>query len=314
MIDVTVTVTTTGSSETTASETEAISSTTGSACNMDGVCDANETPVLCPDECKCGNGMPDDGEECDDGNDDNTDACSNMCKNAFCGDGFVEIDSAEECDDGNIINTDSCINTCKKASCDDGYLQAGEECDDKGDAKDDTCNKCRRARRAFLTNNEYTGNQINGVAGADLQCTTIGNSVVGLAAEGNTWIAWLSQDGSSPSTRVAASNLGFEGWYLLPSGIRIAEGWSELTDGSIEHAINESQNGAIPAGNLLAWTNTATDGTTQSLQDDCDSWSSNDPRKLGIRGSAQALDGKWSNLGTLNCDQKSRLYCFEVSP
>ena len=64
---------------------------------------------------KCGNGTIDEkkGEECDDGNADNTDACTNACKDAVCGDGFVWTDE-EECDDGNMVNGDGCTADCQK--------------------------------------------------------------------------------------------------------------------------------------------------------------------------------------------------------
>ena len=45
----------------------------------------------------CGNGAVEPGEECDDGNTDNTDACPSNCRNAVCGDGFVRA-GVEECD------------------------------------------------------------------------------------------------------------------------------------------------------------------------------------------------------------------------
>ena len=35
----------------------------------------------------CGNGLPDAGEECDDGNSDETDGCTTGCRLAACGDG-----------------------------------------------------------------------------------------------------------------------------------------------------------------------------------------------------------------------------------
>jgi len=37
----------------------------------------------------CGNGVVEDGEACDDGNDDDTDACLTTCVAARCGDGIV---------------------------------------------------------------------------------------------------------------------------------------------------------------------------------------------------------------------------------
>lgn len=60
----------------------------------------------------CGNGVLEIGEQCDDGNTDNTDACLNTCVNASCGDGFVQS-GVEECDDGNLIDGDGCSSTCE---------------------------------------------------------------------------------------------------------------------------------------------------------------------------------------------------------
>ena len=54
----------------------------------------------------CGNGMVDIGEQCDDGDLDNTDACLVGCVNAACGDGFVQA-GVEQCDDGNVIGGDA---------------------------------------------------------------------------------------------------------------------------------------------------------------------------------------------------------------
>lgn len=45
---------------------------------------------------RCGDGILDPGEECDDGNNDYSDFCIN-CKKSFCGDGFVNR-YTEQCD------------------------------------------------------------------------------------------------------------------------------------------------------------------------------------------------------------------------
>ncbi len=111
------------------------------------------TRVTCPqgcfngacinDEGMCGNGVVDQGEECD-GNDDSN--CPGQCQSdctcgsgsSTCGNGV--IDSGEECDDGNTNNYDSCTN-CKNAKCGDQYIQEvnNEECDDGSLANGDGC-------------------------------------------------------------------------------------------------------------------------------------------------------------------------------
>ncbi|MCC7422323.1 MAG: hypothetical protein IT428_18755 [Planctomycetaceae bacterium] len=71
----------------------------------------------------CGNGLRDPGEECDDGNGADDDACSNGCMGARCGDGILQkvktdrflpglprpVLAQEFCDDGNTRDGDGCL-------------------------------------------------------------------------------------------------------------------------------------------------------------------------------------------------------------
>jgi len=95
--------------------------------------------------CGCGDSIlqPDLLEECDDGNDDDSDMCTSACKRAFCGDGFVNA-GEEACDDENLDSTDGCTTSCTLPVCGDGLAQWGESCDD-GNTKDgDGCpGNCR---------------------------------------------------------------------------------------------------------------------------------------------------------------------------
>ena len=74
----------------------------------------------------CGNGEVETGENCDDGNTDNNDGCTNGCETSHCGDGILRQDMDaddplfEECDDGNADDTDSCLTNCRPAYCGDG--------------------------------------------------------------------------------------------------------------------------------------------------------------------------------------------------
>jgi cysteine-rich repeat protein len=96
-------------------------------------------PDFSPDNPLCGNGVVDPGEECDDGNLTNNDACLNSCMAATCGDGYLWID-VEQCDDGNTVGGDGCSADCRSnESCGNGYVDSslGEACDE-GPANSDT--------------------------------------------------------------------------------------------------------------------------------------------------------------------------------
>ncbi len=122
----------------------------------------------CTNACKtatCGDGFVRQGtEQCDDGNTVNTDACTNACMTARCGDGFVQ--GTEQCDDGNMVNTDTCTTTCQTARCGDGFLQGTEQCDDGNTSNTDACtNACKTAAcgDGFIQGTEQCddGNTVN---------------------------------------------------------------------------------------------------------------------------------------------------------
>ena len=112
-----------------------------------------EQVVVREKEGLCGNGKVETGESCDDGNEDNADACTNGCDLATCGDAVTRTDRLagdngyEACDDGNDVETDICLNNCTAATCGDGILRTDlsegmvgfEECDDGNTAAADAC-------------------------------------------------------------------------------------------------------------------------------------------------------------------------------
>ena len=59
-----------------------------------------------------GNGRRDAGEACDDGNELDSDDCTNRCQRAACGDGHVQV-GVEACDDGNDNVGDGCDRLCR---------------------------------------------------------------------------------------------------------------------------------------------------------------------------------------------------------
>jgi cysteine-rich repeat protein len=93
------------------------------------------------DAASCGNGTVEFGEQCDDGNDIDTDACRSDCTDATCRDGVV-WEGVEECDDGNADPYDLCDNECRQPVCGDGIVAGNEQCDDGNAVPDDGCTAC----------------------------------------------------------------------------------------------------------------------------------------------------------------------------
>ena len=88
-------------------------------------------------EAICGDKVVDVPEQCDDGNQSETDACTTVCKSNICGDGNLYT-GVEECDDKNALNTDGCVG-CKTAKCGDGFVQTTVESCDGGDLAGQSC-------------------------------------------------------------------------------------------------------------------------------------------------------------------------------
>lgn len=78
----------------------------------------------------CGDGTVDADELCDDGNDDDTDACLSSCVPASCGDAVVQA-GVEACDDG--------INDGSYGGCNPGCAQLGPYCGDAGVQAQEQC-------------------------------------------------------------------------------------------------------------------------------------------------------------------------------
>ena len=111
--------------------------------------DGNQDPRdACTDQCqlaRCGDNIVRSGaEECDQGDansDDPGAECRSDCTRARCGDEIEDPD--EECDDGNDVDTDACTNGCTDAICGDGIVGPGEACDDGNRVDADECdNEC----------------------------------------------------------------------------------------------------------------------------------------------------------------------------
>ena len=86
----------------------------------------------------CGDGAVQTGvEECDDAGE--SAECDTDCTLASCGDTVTNVLAGEECDDGNSDNDDACLGSCVDASCGDGFVYAGTETCDGADLDGWSC-------------------------------------------------------------------------------------------------------------------------------------------------------------------------------
>ena len=106
-------------------------------------------------EGRCIDGRVSAAEACDDGNDVDSDGCTNQCTVAVCGDEVLARTSARSLeplvdDTGNTFDGDACLSNCLRASCGDEVLRTDlgvedegyEACDDGNAENWDGCTNC----------------------------------------------------------------------------------------------------------------------------------------------------------------------------
>jgi hypothetical protein len=159
----------------------------------------------------------------------------------------------------------------------------------------------------FVTSVTYLGD-LGGLQGADDKCQGLATAA-GLPGD---FLAWLSDDSDSPSTRFVQATVP----YLRRDGVRVAENWADLIDGSLAAAISVTEAGGTPPS-LDVWTGTDTDGTPNSAGVDatCVNWSE-DTFTSGYSGNPDATDSRWTASDYPACNGSSfgggnALYCFQ---
>ena len=160
----------------------------------------------------CGDGVVGPGEQCDDGNFDNTDGCIENCRFAVCGDGLVRA-SVESCDDGNQDEHDGCTSAC-------GF------CPSSVDA----------AFYSATTEHCYTWNSLpNRFGDANQQCVVQGGQLVSFAT---------SEEHAEVTAGLAITD---ESWIGLENSN--SNGW-RWVDGTSEQFTNRAE--GFPDGNTHA--------------------------------------------------------------
>jgi hypothetical protein len=167
---------------------------------------------------------------------------------------------------------------------------------------------------AFVTAATFTGSALQGLAGADTAC----QSAASAAGLPGTYMAWLSANGSTPTTRFTnKSNAGPYVRVLAPVngggpgvGPLVADSFAEMLAcaGGICQAspISDTERGQSAPG-IPVWTGTKADGSGAS--DTCLGWTSN--AVFGLVGNQRQADQKWTDDGTNACNEARPIYCFQ---
>ncbi|HYD47231.1 MAG TPA: hypothetical protein VEB21_02725, partial [Terriglobales bacterium] len=161
------------------------------------------------------------------------------------------------------------------------------------------------AKVVFVTSDEYDGEMVGGLAGADALC----QELAGDALLSGTFKAWLSDSTGNTASRISKAIVP----YTLVDGTVVANNWTDLTDGTLAHAIDQDESGfdLDPLfDNLQVWSATSPSGQLTG-DGDCDNWTTADDFEDGAIGDASASDSEWTDSDFTSCDDSARLYCIQ---
>ena len=214
--------------------------------------------------------------------------CSNS--SIMCGNDMIE--GGEECD-GSDLGGETCISqgfSGGTLGCDSGCGFDTSQCT-SGVSND---------LRVFVTSTTHQGN-FGVLEAADTICQGLADAVPAL--QGETWKAWISNTTESAADRLTQTT----GDYKLVDDSVIANGWGDLTDGSIDTQILLDESGSAVSD--FIWTATTIDGSSDSLN--CQEWTTIAGGQSGGKGSTDQADNFWTDWFNGGCNQFERFYCFE---
>jgi hypothetical protein len=199
---------------------------------------------------------------------------------------------------GSDPNTSICCNgVCCTGCCGEG----------------DVCGACR----VFVTADPQFSGDLNGLTGADAICQARANAAgIPGANVPETYLAWLSDDTDSPSTRFRRSGQPYQLGDAMRS--QVAANWDALIDtpGNIDHPIDVTEDGD-PVAPDFVWSATNFNGTAAPPGFNCVNWTSEvfAPDNTGLLGQTDADDSSWtfSVFGDFCSPMftQQRLYCFQ---
>lgn len=162
-------------------------------------------------------------------------------------------------------------------------------------------------RYVFVTGNAYAGSFRVGGGNADVICKGRAEDFGIAALKGRTWRAWISTMAENAATNIGG--LGFLPYRLADGITMVADNFTDLTDGNLDHAIDRTEaNVEITASPV--WTGSNSAGALVSGVN-CNDWTSVAQGMNGKVGTTVSATSAWSDSTDLGCTQAARLYCFE---
>lgn len=164
---------------------------------------------------------------------------------------------------------------------------------------------------AFVTSKIYYPDALGGLDGADSLCQNFADN----AGLSGTYKAWLSTSTESAIGRLSNISTGI---YVTTGGQLIANGWDDLTDGTLSFPIVYDENGTFYE-NRGVWTGTTRSGSASTLfgEDYCADWTSSSYVNTATHGWATTSPyyppETWTESSSAStCNTPKGFYCFEV--
>jgi hypothetical protein len=154
------------------------------------------------------------------------------------------------------------------------------------------------AKRVFTTSTAQNGN-LGGIAGANAICAARASA----ASLSGTYRAWIGDGTGDPSANFTKTS----SYVLVDGATLVSPTYADLTDGNLDHAIDQDEFGNTITTNKFTWTNVSISGTAGGNH--CGSWTAT----TGSGGVGSLVTAtNWTSTSTVAaCNTNRRLYCFE---